>query len=275
MARESILRETIEDIQRILGPTWDQVTLERVVFGLFFTGVKLSNGFGGVCYTPIKSLPEAVCCPSSARAMPASGRMKGMAVTSVLDEMFAGNELKQTLGIAVVNALSNLCWSVQPPTDYRLIRDMDATDAVPLPDEAFVVLVGALIPCLQRLKKRARPYCVLEMDSRTLKPDELPFYAPADQAPAKVPLADILVITGTTLINNTLEDLLSLARLDAKIVVVGPTASMLPQAFFRRNVEAIGGVRVTRPDDLLDMIGEAGSGYHFFGKSAEKTVACR
>jgi len=237
--------------------------------------VKLSNGLGGVCYTPIKSMPEAVCCPSSARAMPASGKLKGMAVNSVLEEMFSGNPLKKTLGIAAVNALSNMCWSLNSPTDYRIIQDMDATDAVPIPEEAYVVLVGALIPYLQRLKKRERPFCVLEMDPRTLKPDEMPFYAPAEQAPEKAPLADILVITGTTLLNDTLEDLLSLARPGANIVVVGPTASMLPEAFFRRGVHVIGGVRVTKPDELLDIIGEAGSGYHFFGKSAERTVICR
>lgn len=116
---------------------------------------------------------------------------------------------------------------------------------------------------------------MLEKDARTLKPDEMPFFVPADQAPAKVLLADILVITGTTLINDPLEDLLNLARPNTQIVVVGPTASTLPDAFFRRGVKVAGEVRVTKPDDLLDTIGEAGSGYHFFGKSAERTVICR
>ncbi|MDD2473862.1 MAG: DUF364 domain-containing protein [Methanoculleus sp.] len=85
----------------------------------------------------------------------------------------------------------------------------------------------------------------------------------------------MLVITGTTLITNTLEPLLSLARPGASIVVVGPTASMLPDAFFRRGVTILGGDSVTSPNDLLDMIAEGGSGYHFFGKSAEKTIVRR
>ena len=34
----------------------------------------------------------------------------------------------------------------------------------------------------------------------------------------------------------------------------------------------LGGIRVTRPDETLDLIAEAGSGYHFFGKSAERIV---
>lgn len=50
---------------------------------------------------------------------------------------------------------------------------------------------------------------------------------------------------------------------------------MLPDAFFRRGVTILGGDSVTRPDELLDTIAEGGSGYHFFGKSAEKTTVCR
>jgi uncharacterized protein len=44
---------------------------------------------------------------------------------------------------------------------------------------------------------------------------------------------------------------------------VGPTASMLPDAFFRRGVGTIGGVAVTGPDQLLGVLAEAGSGYLF------------
>ncbi len=51
---------------------------------------------------------------------------------------------------------------------------------------------------------------MLEMDSATLKPDELPYFRPADEAGSVVPDADVVLITGTTLLNNTLENLLVL-----------------------------------------------------------------
>ena len=62
----SILGETIATISTILGSELDEITIERAVVGLFFTGVELSNGAAGTSATPIKSIPEAVCCPSSA-----------------------------------------------------------------------------------------------------------------------------------------------------------------------------------------------------------------
>lgn len=50
---------------------------------------------------------------------------------------------------------------------------------------------------------------------------------------------------------------------------------MLPDAFFRRGVCAVGGVRAIDPDALLDTLAEGGSGYHFFGKLAEKVSIVR
>ena len=61
-----ILRETAQEICRALGEDLESLSVEKTVIGLFFTGVKLNNGVGGVCFTPIKTIPEAVCCPSSA-----------------------------------------------------------------------------------------------------------------------------------------------------------------------------------------------------------------
>jgi hypothetical protein len=59
------------------------------------------------------------------------------------------------------------------------------------------------------------------------------------------------------------------------VVLVGPTVGLLPDAFLRRGVDVLGGVRVTAPDAFLDVLMEGGSAYHFFGRSAEKVVLIR
>jgi len=269
----SILEETLGEIREILGSDLDSITVERVVIGIFFTGVKLSDGSGGLCFTPIKEIPEAVCCPSSARAMPYPGRFTGRSAAEFLRDLPRAPPLKKAIGIAILNALSESCWKRRP--DYVRETGRDILDTVPLPGDGYVAVVGALVPVIRRLKARGKPFGILELDPRTLKPDELHYAVPRDEVDAAVQRADMLVITGTTLINNTLEPLLALARPGASIVVVGPTASMLPDAFFRRGVTMLGGDSVTRPDEVLDTIAEGGSGYHFFGKSAEKTTVCR
>ncbi len=290
----AILRETLENLHKKLGSSMDDLKVERVVIGIFFTGVNLSNGYGGICFTPIKEIPEAVCCPSSARTMPSSGKFRGRKVTRVLQEMWHGNPLKKAIGIATMNALSSYYWDRHPSQCYAIKKGIDAFDDVEIPEEAYVVVIGALLPILKTLKQRGRPFGILELDPETLRDDELEFYIPTHEASSAINKADILVITGTTLINDTLEDILSHAKPDAHIMLVGPTVSMLPlccwacfndflslvgptvsmlpEAFFDRGVKSIGGIVATKPDELLDIISEGGSGYHFFGKFAERIV---
>ena len=57
--------------------------------------------------------------------------------------------------------------------------------------------------------------------------------------------------------------------------MVGPTVSMLPDAFLHRGADILGTVRITDPDAFLDMLAEGGSGYHFLGRTAQKVVLVR
>ena len=249
--------------------------MERAAFGLFFSGVKLSTGHGGLCFTPVKEMPEAVCCPSSARAMPLSGRLRGRPARACLEDIFCDNILRRTLGIAALNALSMAVWEKSPPRDYEILTGADAFDELDVTRYRKTVVVGALAPMLKKLIAAGADFHVMEQDPRTLKEREMPYYLPPERAAEYVPDADLLVITGVTILNDTLPGLLELAKPGAEILVTGPTASMLPDAFFARGVTMLGGIQVTKPDELLDIISEGGSGYHFFGKSAERTVIRR
>ena len=277
MQREtgSILGETIAAIAAILGPELDEIMVERVVVGLFFTGVKLSDGSAGSCATPIKTIPEAVCCPSSAMAMPFPGELAGRRAIDLAQEALSGPGIRRAVGIATVNALADRCWQRRPHPEVELGLGVDAFDATEIGRRDQTVVVGAFVPFLKELKRRGQPFLVLEQDPATLKADELPFFRPAEQAAEIVPLADVLLITGSTLVNNTLEDLLALARPETRVTIVGPTVGMLPDAFLARGADVLGCVQINAPDAFLDLLAEGGSGYHFFGRSAQKVVLAR
>ena len=270
-----ILRETLAAIPEILGPALDNITVERAVIGLFFTGVKLSNGLAGACATPIKTIPEAVCCPSLAMAMPFPGKLHGRPALDLAREALGENGIRRAIGIAAMNALADTCWRHRPHPEAELCLGIDAFDATEIHQGDNVVVVGAFVPFLRELKRRHQPFLVLEQDPATLKADELPFFRPAEQAGTVVPQADVLLITGTTLINDTLEELLGLAKPTARVTMVGPTVSLLPDAFLRRGADILGTVRITAPDAFLEMLAEGGSGYHFLGRSAQKVVLVR
>jgi len=270
--KDAILQETVTRLGNILGTELETLTVERAVVGIFFSGVKLSNGMGGICFTPIKAIPEAVCCPSSARAMPHSGKLAGESVMAYMNRLSTGGPLQRALSIAVLNALSATCWHKQPPQDYEIRLGVDPVDEATIPSDAKVVIVGALVPYIKMLKQQHNPFHILEMDPRTLKQEEMQYYCPPEKASDCLAKADLVIITGTTLLTNTLEGILASMKKGAEAILVGPTASMLPESFFSRGIKAIGGIMVTDADLLLATLAEAGSGYHFYGKSAERLV---
>ena len=267
-----LLQESADILKEYFGERLDKMVVERAVFGLFFSGVKLSTGHGGLCFTPVKEIPEAVCCPSSAKAMPLSGKLSGRSVKSYLDDLSHENILRKTLAIATLNALSACYWEGNKNLEYKIEIDVDSFDVMEVPKGKKSVVIGALVPMLKKLLAADADFKVLEMDSRTLKGKELEHFAPSKDANVYLPDSDLDVITGVAILNDTLPDLLAMCKPGADILVTGPTAGMIPDAFFKRGVTIMGGILVTKPDELLDVISEGGSGYHFFGKSAERIV---
>jgi uncharacterized protein (DUF4213/DUF364 family) len=272
---KGILAETIAAVTDILGAELDGITVERAVIGLFYTGVALSCGTADGCATPRDAMPDAMCCPMTMQGAPYYGPLQGKTAAALIGDVQAADGIRRSLAIATLNALAEECWGRRPHPLVELRAGIDAFDAVKLAPDNQVVVVGAFIPFLKRLKSRGQPYLVLEQEPGTLKPEEMPFYRPAEMAREVVPLADVLLITGTTLLNDTLEDLLALARPDTKVTIVGPSVTLLPGPFLDRGADVLGGVRITKPDEFLAILGEGGGAPHFLGRAAEKIVLAR
>jgi uncharacterized protein (DUF4213/DUF364 family) len=274
-----ILNQTIAGVTDILGHDLGGIAVERAVIGLFFTGVKLTAGPNGVptagtCATPRDAAPGDICCPIAAHHV-GFRRIAGRPAVELMQEALADNGLTRAVGIATLNALAELSWRRRPHPEFALLPGTDAFDATEIHPDDRVVLVGAFIPFLKALKRRHQPYLVLEQNPAALKPEEMPFYRPAELAPEIVPAADVLLITAATLLNDTLEDLLSLARPEARVTVLGPTVGMLPDAFLARGADVLGSLRIKEPDAFLDLLAEGGSAPHFLGHTAEKIVLAK
>ena len=269
-----ILNETIAGVTDILGDELGRIAVERAVIGLYFTGVKLTSGTAGTCATPRDAIPGDICCPLEARAA-GFQHLAGRPAGGLMRDALAGNGLSRAVGIATLNALAELCWRRRPYREVELLPDTDAFAATEFREGDRVVLVGAFVPFLKELKRRRQPYLVLEQNPAALKVEEMPFYRPAQLAAEIVPAADVLLITGATLLNGTLENLLALAAPAARITVLGPTVGMLPDAFLARGADILGSVRITAPEPFLDLLAEGGSAPHFLGHSVEKIVLAR
>jgi uncharacterized protein (DUF4213/DUF364 family) len=110
-----------------------------------------------------------------------------------------------------------------------------------------VALVGHF-PFIPQLRESVGKLWVLE-----LRPQDEDL--PADAAAEVIPQADVLAITGTTLINRTFEGLMALRRPDALVLVLGPSTPLSP-ILFDHGAHLLSGSVVEDIDSVLRAVAQ-------------------
>ena len=269
--RKSIARELIAFIKDSDVVNRLKIVPGDIRIGVFYTGVVLNTGHAGMSYTPIQEIPEAVCCPRSHAKMPVSGKLLNMQIAELMDYALDDNALKAAVGIATINALSAILLEDEA-CQYKPSAYGNALDLVKITGEDTVAMVGAFPPFIKRIQEITKKLFVIERNPRVADKGDMIEIESEARLGEIIPQANIIVITGVTLVNHTLGPILELAKKATEIVVVGPTASVYPEPLFARGVTVMGGVRIVDAAKMIHLIGEAGSGYDFFENCAEKIV---
>ena len=148
--------------------------------------------------------------------------------------------LEASIGVAAINSLI----------------DVDEERCVELNAEAWlaqrgqgkrVVVVGSF-PFVPRLRGKVGELWVLEKH-----PSEGELLA--EEASKVIPLADVVAITGTALINRTLDDLLAMCREDSSVMVLGPSTPLSP-VLFDYGADVVSGTQVVDTDLVLTLISQ-------------------
>jgi uncharacterized protein (DUF4213/DUF364 family) len=80
----------------------------------------------------------------------------------------------------------------------------------------------------------------------------------------------VAILTGTSIVNHTIDQILSLLRNGIRTAIIGPTASMIPDAFFKRGIRIMAGLEISNPDLMIKILKQGGSGYHLMKECGEK-----
>ncbi len=266
------MRETLRDIYDTLGRQIENIALERIVSSPGLTGVKLSNGTGGLCSTHRESCEEADPPAKDVRLPAPTGKSREKKIIDCINDAFGSIPSRKAVGMAIVNALSATCSRLVAPVGYEVRREIGFLSRAVLHDAAYTVVSGVLEPVVSSLRKAGTSFGVLGAGRASRKEDLAEWYIPPAMVSKRVGQADLLILAGTTLMDDGLEYLLSLRKREARVYVSGPAATMLPGAFFRRGVSALHGLVVTDPDTALDAIAGSAWDYILFGKGTEKVV---
>jgi uncharacterized protein (DUF4213/DUF364 family) len=82
--------------------------------------------------------------------------------------------------------------------------------------------------------------------------------------------SDVVIVTGTAIVNHSIDTVLSFVNNGKRTAIIGPTASMIPDAFFGRGVNVMAGVRIVEPDLMIKILKQGGSAYHLLNQCSEK-----
>lgn len=228
-----------------------------------------------MAFTPIGEIPEAVCCPTTAARMPQAGKLEGQSAGEALKLSLDPNVLKSAIGVAVLNAVSHLVLDSRKSSPYRIVKDQDGFDLLDLQPKETVSLIGAFGPYIRRLKMMGNPFFIIEKNTQTLRPEEMKNFRPQGEMEPTLKESEVIISTGTAIVNHTIDAILSCLEPRHRVAIIGPTASMIPDAFFERGVRILAGIRIFDPDRMIKILKQGGSGYHLMKECSEKIAFLR
>lgn len=220
---------------RVSGPD-GRLAVEEIRIGLCYAAVRLENGATGLAAVPLAELSPA--CPMLPAGWGSAGRDAG----SLLRGLIEGGPLGKTLGLAAANAL------IEPgPRD-----ETDALDLIGLGPEDRVAMVGLFSPLVERIRRSGARLDVIERDPRKA--------APLGKRKTLSVLGGctVALITATSLLNDTLEEILDGLGRPRHVAVLGPSTPLVPGIFRNTPVNHLGGALVTDPPQIMRVIAEGG-----------------
>ncbi len=222
-------------------------SIEKVFFPPFYKGgqpkdaefmaISLEGGAAGLSY---------ILLPDS----------KEQAYTKLQPENFIGKNpmeyalefgtsdpIRQMISLAAINAV---CQQVMRMTCFEVDTTTDSLGLLSISKNDRVGMVGLFHPLIKTIQETGAQLVVVEEKADLNKkfPD-----LQITLDPAELQTCNKVLCTSTTILNNSLDDILTHCS-QALISVVGPTIGYFPDPLFARGVDVVGG-RLVKDGDML------------------------
>ncbi len=223
-------------IERLLTSLSTDAPVRQVLMGAFWTAVVV-DGDPPRCGLASTLRPSI---HTDEPPIPPAGDLLSYSGQQVAQWLRSSSVLQASIGMAAFNALL--------PVDPAACSEVNAEEVIVQRGTGRRVAIIGHFPFVERVRQAAAECWVIELYPR---PGDLP----AEQAVQFLPQADVVALSGTTLINHTIDDLLPLCRPDAFVVLLGPSTPLTP-LFFDLHIDAISGTLVTDPERVLRSVSQ-------------------
>jgi uncharacterized protein (DUF4213/DUF364 family) len=229
--------ERVDTIDRLLESLNTDAPIHQVWVGAFWTAVVLATdpprcGLASTLRGETHGEEEFPVCAAGYLAE-RSGRELAQLLRST-------SMLEASVGMAAFNALLEV--------DESACAEVNADDVILERGTGRRVAIVGHFPFVERVRRAAAECWVVELHPR--RGD-----VPAEQVDQFLPRADVVALTGTSLINHTFDDLMRLCRPGAFVLLLGPSAPLSP-VLFEAGVHAVSGTLVVDPQRVLRSVGQ-------------------
>ena len=206
--------------------------IDLLCLGLGYTAVVTTDGGIGMAYTYFE---DKTSCMALNEAIDYEGRT----AADLLEKIRSKHPLERSMALALVNALNYA-------NALKLAEDKDNAilfKKFRLEPDTNVAMVGYFGPLVKRLEGNKIPLEILDV-SRGLG-DRDDFYQKLSK------WADVLLLTSTSILNNTTEEILSHLHEKVKVALLGPSTPMVSEAFAHLPVHMLAGTVPLDKDNII------------------------
>ena len=213
----------------------ESVTVDKVSLGVGYTAVQTSDGGIGVSYTYFE---KKTSC--TVRADDVDFEQQPAAL--LLERIKRQAPLEKSMALALINSLNYRDALALPddPHNDALIRHFGIEKG------RHVSMVGYFGPTIKLLEEKAAIVEVIDESRGIGETDRF-----MDRLSA---WTEVLILTSTSLLNNTTEAILERLGPDAKTVILGPSTPMIREAFTGLPVHMLAGIAPIPDENVFKVI---------------------
>ncbi len=232
------------------------IRVADVRIGLGYTAVQLDTGSVGLAYTFLENAGKG-CSVFQGRRPLASAYVR-----DIVPYTTSPDALERTVGLAAANALFNIDGAFACPG--WSCHGGDLLDVLELGPDDRVGMVGFFGPLVPLIRQRAGELIIFEEHM-----DRADGLLPGHRAAEMLPTCTVAIITATSIINNSFEQLAAAAASCRVKALLGPSTPLVPGIVCDYGVTHLSGVIASDAQQILRVVSEAG-GTRFFMKWSKK-----
>jgi uncharacterized protein len=260
----TLCEEIVAEVQKRSASLEDLPGIRMVAISLGYTFVELSNGTMGVCSTPRSY-------NGSCAHFPKAGTLAKEHILELTELMLSQHPLEKCVGIAAVNAVSQVIMD-QEPDHYRL-SETDFLSLLPFGEQRLRVgMVGNIGPFVPFLLTYASSLTIVDNNPALFPGFQDNGYIISRNVEDLVDV-DVLIVTGSSAVVDGFDQVIESAKSARFIGVVGPSAGWLPDPAFRRGVHAVAATKIIDISGARRAILEGGGTPHFIHCGSKYTLS--